>query len=247
MGKEIYAVRKGAYRMNPKENVGRKAAQYVQDGMIVGLGTGSTAYWFVDEIGKRVAKGELPHIVGVPTSKQTEIQARELGIPLSTLDEVNSIDILVDGADECLHSMTGIKGGGGALLIEKIVATNSHQIIWIVTEEKVVEHLGKFPLPVEVVQTGSWNIFRKFENAGMKPKFRKRGKDSLFVTDSGNYIIDLHLDKIMQPQQVAFELKNMVGVVEHGLFINYPDIILVGKSDGTVETIERQSLNKVSE
>ncbi|MBD3948492.1 ribose-5-phosphate isomerase RpiA [Tuanshanicoccus lijuaniae] len=224
---------------NSKELVGRQAARYVEDGMVVGLGTGSTAYWFVDEVGQRIKRGELQHIVGVPTSKQTEIQARELGIPLSTLDEVNHIDLLVDGADECLSSFNGIKGGGGALLIEKIVAQNSRQIIWIVTEEKLVEKLGRFPLPVEIVQTGSWKLFRVFDEAGMHPAFRKKGKDSLFVTDSGNYIIDLHLNQIDNPQQLAFELKTMVGVVDHGLFLNYPDIILVGKQDGTILTIER--------
>ncbi|MBS4461403.1 ribose-5-phosphate isomerase RpiA [Aerococcaceae bacterium zg-B36] len=225
--------------MDGKELVGRKAAEYVEDGMVVGLGTGSTAYWFVDEIGQRIKRGELKHIIGVPTSKQTEMQARQLRIPLSSLDEVNHIDLLVDGADECLATFHGIKGGGGALLIEKIVAQNSNKIIWIVTEEKLVEKLGRFPLPVEIVQTGSWKLFRVFDQAGMSPAFRKKGKDSLFVTDSGNYIIDLHLNQIDNPQQLAFELKTMVGVVDHGLFLNYPDIILVGKQDGTILTIER--------
>ncbi|MFK8242681.1 MULTISPECIES: ribose-5-phosphate isomerase RpiA [unclassified Facklamia] len=225
--------------MDSKELVGRKAAEYVEDGMVVGLGTGSTAYWFVDEIGQRIKRGELKHIIGVPTSKQTEMQARQLRIPLSSLDEVNHIDLLVDGADECLSTFHGIKGGGGALLIEKIVAQNSNKIIWIVTEEKLVEKLGRFPLPVEIVQTGSWKLFRVFDQAGMSPAFRKKGKDSLFVTDSGNYIIDLHLNQIDNPQQLAFELKTMVGVVDHGLFLNYPDIILVGKQDGTILTIER--------
>lgn len=222
-----------------KERVGRKAAEYIQDGMVVGLGTGSTARWFVDEVGQRFKRGELAHIVCVATSKETEQQARQLGLPLSSLDEVNHIDLLVDGADETLRSFSGIKGGGGALLIEKIVAQNSQKIIWIVTEEKLVDELGAFPLPVEIVQTGSWKLFRQFQNAGMHPSFRKKGKDSLFVTDSGNYIIDLNLKKIPQPQQIAFELKHMVGVVDHGLFINYPDIILVGKHDGTIEVIER--------
>lgn len=230
--------------MNIKEIVGRKAADYVEDGMVVGLGTGSTAYWFVDEIGQRIKNGQLNHIVGVPTSQQTAKQARELGIPLSNLDDVNQIDVLVDGADECIDTFSGIKGGGGALLIEKLVAQNSNTIIWIVTEEKVVEKLGAFPLPVEVVQTGSWKLFRQFERAGMKPTFRKKGTDSLFVTDSGNYIIDLHLDRIEQPQQIAFELKNMVGVVDHGLFLNYPEVILVGKADGTVQTISRLNQTK---
>lgn len=225
--------------VNVKEFVGRKAADYVEDGMVVGLGTGSTAYWFVDELGQRIKNGTLKHIVGVPTSKQTARQARQLGIPLTNLDDVNQIDVLVDGADECLENFNGIKGGGGALLIEKLVAQYSNKIIWIVTEEKVVEKLGAFPLPVEIIQTGSWKLFRQFESAGMKPAFRKSGTDSLFVTDSGNYIIDLHLERIEQPHQVAFELKNMVGVVDHGLFLNYPEVILVGKSDGTVQTISR--------
>lgn len=224
---------------NVKEAVGRRAAAYVESGMVVGLGTGSTAYWFVDEIGRRLKAGELSNIQGVPTSKQTADQARKLGIPLVTLDEVNHIDVLADGADEATTDFNGIKGGGGALLHEKIVAQNSRKIIWIVGENKMVEFLGKFPLPVEVVQFGSWKLFKHFDRAGMHPTFRKSGRDSLFITDSGNYIIDLQLDHIQNPQQLAFELKNMVGVVDHGLFLNYPDVILVGKEDGEILVHER--------
>lgn len=226
-----------------KERVGRKAADYIEDGMVVGLGTGSTAYWFIDEIGKRVQAGELPNIIGIPTSKQTEEQALQLGIPLRTLDEINHIDVLVDGADEATLDFNGIKGGGGALLHEKIVAQNSRKIIWILGEDKVVDYLGKFPLPVEVVQFGSWKLFKTFDRAGMKPAFRKSGPDSLFITDSSNYIIDLHLDHIQNPQQVAFELNNMVGVVDHGLFLNYADILLVGKEDGEVQVYDRNPNN----
>lgn len=226
-----------------KELVGRKAAEYVEDGMVVGLGTGSTAYWFVDEIGKKFHSGELKNIVGVPTSKKTEKQALELGIPLRTLDEINHIDVLVDGADEATMDFNGIKGGGGALLYEKIVAQNSRKIIWILGEDKIVEDLGAFPLPVEVVQFGSWKLFKTFDRAGMKPAFRKSGPDSLFITDSDNYIIDLHLEHIQNPQQIAFELNNMVGVVDHGLFLNYADILLVGKEDGEVLVHERATVN----
>lgn len=207
--------------------------------MVVGFGTGSTAYYFTEEVGRRLNEGELKQIIGIPTSKRTQVQMQQLGIPIRSLDDVNQIDLLVDGADEATHQFNGIKGGGGALLLEKIVAQNSRKIIWIVTEDKVVEHLGAFPLPVEIIQFGSWKLFRTFEEAGMNPSFRKSGPDSLFITDSGNYIIDLHLGEILNPQQLSFELINVVGVVEHGLFLNYPDKIIVGKEDGTIETIER--------
>lgn len=233
--------------VNPKEVVGRKAADYVEDGMVVGLGTGSTAYWFIEEVGQRVQEGALRHIVGVCTSKQTEQQAQQLGIPLVDIDQVNHIDILVDGADECTTEFSGIKGGGGALLMEKIVAQHSRRIIWIVTEQKVVDTLGSFPLPVEVVQYGSWKLFRQFDQAGMKPTFRKRGKDSIYNTDSGNYIIDLHLESIPTPQQTAFELKNMVGVVDHGLFLNYPDIILAVNDEGEITTYNRGQASQTSQ
>lgn len=222
-----------------KETVGRKAADYVESGMVVGLGTGSTAYYFIDEIGKRISQGLLTNIRAVSTSSQSEAQARELGIPTVSLDDVDHIDVLVDGADETLETFSGIKGGGGALLLEKIVASYAHKYIWIVDKSKKVDYLGAFPLPVEVVQFGAWKLFHTFEAAGMKPSFRKKGKDSLFITDSGNYIIDLHLGKIENPQQLAFELKNMVGVVEHGLFMNFPEVILVSDDQGNLEIIER--------
>lgn len=223
-----------------KEAAGRRAADYVYDGMVVGLGTGSTAYFFIDELAQRIQKGFLRNIRGVSTSTQTETIAKDKGIPTVSLDDVKHIDVLVDGADETLPSFSGIKGGGGALLMEKIVAQYSRKIIWVVDDAKVVETLGAFPLAVEVVQFGSWKLFHTFDQAGMQPKFRKIGRDSLFITDSGNYIIDLHLQAIPQPQQLAFELKTMVGVVEHGLFINYPDIIIAGDDQGQVQLIERQ-------
>lgn len=222
-----------------KERVGRAAADYVKDGMIVGLGTGSTAYWFVDEIGRRVQSGELANIIAVPTSKRTADQAKALKIPLVTLDEVSHIDVLVDGADECTTTFNGIKGGGGALLHEKIVAQSSHKRVWIVGEDKVVDVLGAFPLPIEVIPFGSWKLFRMLDQAGFHPTFRKRDRDSLYLTDSGNYIIDLHLEAIPNPQQLAYELNNMVGVVEHGLFLHHPHVILAGREDGEIDVYER--------
>lgn len=222
-----------------KELVGRTAADYVESGMVVGLGTGSTAFWFVDEIGRRLRSGQLEHIVAVPTSKRTAEQARMLRIPLASLDEVSHIDVLVDGADECTPTFSGIKGGGGALLHEKIVAQSSHKRIWIVGEDKLVDALGAFPLPVEVVPFGSWKLFRMLDQAGLNPMFRKKDGDSFYRTDSDNYIIDLHLKHIPNPQQLAFDLNNMVGVVDHGLFLNHPHVILVGKQDGTIERYER--------
>lgn len=227
-----------------KKIVGRYAATYVEDGMVVGLGTGSTAHWFIEEVGRRFQEGELQHIITVSTSDASSEQAKALGLPLKSLDDVNHIDLLVDGADETTRQFAGIKGGGGALLHEKIIAEHSNKIIWIVDESKLVNQLGKFPLPVEVVQFGSWKLFDAFESAGMNPSFRKSTEDSLFVTDSGNYIIDLHLEEIPHPQQIAMEIKHMVGVVEHGLFLNYANIILVAKADGSITKIERSRVER---
>lgn len=222
-----------------KEAVGRYAAQLVEDGMTVGLGTGSTAFYFIDEVGERYRRGELPNIKTVSTSVRSEELARDRFLPIYSVDDIDRIDLLVDGADETNPRLDGIKGGGGALLYEKIVAESADQIVWIVTEDKLVETLGAFPLPVEIVQFGSWKLFRKLEEAGMKPTWRKAGEDSLFITDAGNYIIDLHLEEIPNPVEVATMLNNMVGVVDHGLFLNYCNLLLVGKVDGTVDEYRR--------
>ena len=152
-------------RVNMKEMVGKQAATYIESGMTVGLGTGSTAYYFVEEIGRRV-KEEGLDIIGVTTSKRTKEQAEKLGIPLKSVDEVDFIDVTVDGADEIAPDFSGIKGGGGDLLFEKIVAEQSKRIIWIVDESKMVDYLGRFPLPVEVIPYGSEQLFQKFEAKG---------------------------------------------------------------------------------
>lgn len=217
--------------MNLKEVVGLKAAEYVKDGMIVGLGTGSTAYYLVKELGRRV-KEEGLNITGVVTSSKTEEQARELGIPLKKIDEVDAVDLTIDGADEISADFQGIKGGGAALLFEKIVATYSKDCIWIVDESKMVDQLGKFPLPVEVIPYGSHNLFRLFEAKGYHPTWRKTEDDEILTTDGGHYIIDLHLEVIEDPKALAEELDHLVGVVEHGLFIDMISHVIVGTEAG---------------
>lgn len=218
-----------------KKIAGVTAAQYVKDGMIVGLGTGSTAYYFVEEIGRRVNEEGL-EVVGVTTSSQTTAQAESLGIPLKSVDDIDVIDVTVDGADEVDTAFNGIKGGGGALLMEKIVATPTKEYIWVVDESKMVEKLGAFKLPVEVVQYGAERIFRQFEAKGYKPSFRE--KDGVrFVTDMKNFIIDLDLGVIENPVTFGNELKAMTGIVEHGLFNGMVNKVIVAGKDG-VEILE---------
>ncbi|KXU15452.1 Ribose 5-phosphate isomerase A [Streptococcus oralis] len=215
---------------NLKKMAGVKAAEFVRDGMIVGLGTGSTAYYFVEEIGRRVQDEGLK-ITAVTTSSVTSRQAEGLGIPLTSIDQIDVIDVTVDGADEVDSAFNGIKGGGGALLMEKVVATSTKHYIWVVDESKLVETLGAFKLPVEVVQYGAGQLFRRFEKADYGPSFREKdGKR--FVTDMQNFIIDLDLKRIEDPQDFAQELDQTVGVVEHGLFNQMVDQVIVAGENG---------------
>ena len=216
--------------VNLKEQVGIKAAEFVTDGMIVGLGTGSTAYYFVAELGRRI-KEEGLKITAVTTSNVTYEQAEGLGIPLKAIDDVEVVDLTVDGADEVDPALNGIKGGGGALLMEKIVATNSKDCIWIVDESKQVETLGAFKLPVEVVQYGAENLFRHFEKKGYSPAYREKDGQR-FVTDQGNFIIDLDLKVIPDAEALAEELDRTVGVVDHGLFLGMVSKVIVGTPEG---------------
>ena len=216
--------------INLKEQVGIKAAEFVTDGMIVGLGTGSTAYYFVAELGRRI-KEEGLNITAVTTSSVTYEQAEGLGIPLKAIDDVEVVDLTVDGADEVDPALNGIKGGGGALLMEKIVATNSKDCIWIVDESKQVETLGAFKLPVEVVQYGAENLFRHFEKKGYSPAYREKDGQR-FVTDQGNFIIDLDLKVITDAEALAEELDRTVGVVDHGLFLGMVSKVIVGTPEG---------------
>ena len=213
-----------------KKQAGVTAAQFVTDGMTVGLGTGSTAYFFVEEIGRRI-KDEGLQVVGVTTSSATTKQAEGLGIPLKAVDDIDNIDVTVDGADEVDKDFNGIKGGGAALLMEKIVATPTKEYIWVVDESKMVEHLGAFKLPVEVIQYGADRLFRVFEKAGYKPSFRMKENQRL-ITDMKNYIIDLDLGKIEKPFEFAEMLDKTVGVVEHGLFNGMVNKVIVAGKDG---------------
>lgn len=213
-----------------KKQAGVTAAQFVTDGMTVGLGTGSTAYFFVEEIGRRI-KDEGLQVVGVTTSSATTKQAEGLGIPLKAVDDIDRIDVTVDGADEVDKDFNGIKGGGAALLMEKIVATPTKEYIWVVDESKMVEHLGAFKLPVEVIQYGADRLFRVFEKAGYKPSFRMKENQRL-ITDMKNYIIDLDLGKIEKPFEFAEMLDKTVGVVEHGLFNGMVNKVIVAGKDG---------------
>ncbi|MDN6542675.1 MAG: ribose-5-phosphate isomerase RpiA [Lentilactobacillus parabuchneri] len=213
-----------------KQLVGQEAVKFIENNTIVGLGTGSTVKFMVDALGQRV-KDEHLSIVGVPTSERTRKQANSLGIPTKGIDEVDHIDLTIDGADEVDQNFQGIKGGGGAHLWEKIVAINSHKNMWIVDESKMVDQLGAFPLPLEVIPYGSQQLFKRLENRGYKPEFRMN--DGKYVTtDSNNHIIDLHLGRIEHPNELALELDQLTGVVEHGLFLNLVNTVIVGREDG---------------
>ena len=213
-----------------KKLAGIKAAEFVEDGMVVGLGTGSTAYYFVEEIGRRIKEDGL-QITAVTTSSVTSKQAEGLGIPLKSIDEVDQVDVTVDGADEVDPQFNGIKGGGGALLMEKVVATPTKDYIWVVDESKLVQKLGAFKLPVEVVQYGAEQVFCRFVEAGYKPSFREKNGQR-FITDMQNFIIDLDLGVIENPVEFGRELDHIVGVVEHGLFTKMVNKVIVAGQGG---------------
>ena len=218
----------------------KRATQYVQSGMKVGLGTGSTAAWLVKCLGEMV-RDEGLKIKGVPTSTRTAELARQVGIEVITLDEAKWLDVTIDGADEFDADLNLIKGGGGAHLQEKIVATASDQMIVITDASKRVETLGAFPLPVEVIPFGIKATKSLVEETldsmdvlGREVTVRMKG-DAPFVTDEGNHILDLHLKRIGNPRQLSLVLNQIPGVVENGLFIDICDAVVVGYGDGRVE------------
>jgi ribose 5-phosphate isomerase A len=218
----------------------RRAVAMVETGMKLGLGTGSTAAWMVRCLAERVREEGL-RVTGVPTSSRTAELARQLGIPLTTLDEAKWLDLTIDGADEFDASLNLIKGGGGALLQEKIVATASDQMVVITDAAKEVLHLGAFPLPIEVIPFG-WQTTRmlveetlgSLDVLGREVTLRMNG-DRPFVTDEGNFILDLHLGRIGNARQLSLVVNQIPGVVENGLFIDICDIVVVGHGDGRVD------------
>jgi ribose 5-phosphate isomerase A len=212
--------------------------KYVQSGMKIGLGTGSTADHFTRALAKK-AKGD-PSIVCIPTSRATAELAKAEGLTLSTLNDHPYLDYVFDGADEIDPEFRLIKGGGGALLLEKIVATSSKFVVTIADESKLVEKLGKFPLPVEVVPWGmratAWKMERAFQQAGMVPKMTVRMKDGKpFRTEAGNCIIDCACGEIREPSRIELMLNTLPGVVNNGLFINISGIVMVGTTNGVEE------------
>ncbi len=218
---------------NEKELAGRAAAELVHDGDIVGLGTGSTAHFTVLALGERVKTGLK--IVGIPTSNATADLARSVGIPLSTLDQHPVLDIDIDGADEIDSQLNLIKGGGGALLREKVVAAASKKMVVIADSGKLVPALGKFPLPVEIVSFARAVVEKKIASLGATPKLRTRPDGSPYLTDNGNPILDCSFGKIPDPPALARTLRDIPGIVEHGLFISLASIALIGREDSVQE------------
>lgn len=223
--------------MESKRLAGEKATEYIQDGMILGLGTGTTAYYMINKVGELVQKGM--HIQCVATSKNTENLAKELRIPLLSIDEVERIDLAIDGVDEIDKQFNAIKGGGGALFREKIVASQAREVIWIMDESKLVDHIGSFPLPIEVLPYGYTQIIKKLNEYELNPKIRL-DKNQIFITDNGNYIIDLHIGSPMDIRDTYKKINSITGVLETGLFLNMCQRIIVGTHNG-VKVIENTS------
>ncbi len=221
-----------------KQNAARAALDYVKDGMIVGLGTGSTSAHLVRFLGERVRHGLK--IKGVPTSEATRNLAEHAGVPLIEISQVSALDIDIDGADEIDRAFRLVKGGGGALLREKIVAAASKQMVVIADESKWVETLGAFPLPVEVTRFGFTLTQDRVRDAlratgceGDEVTLRTSGKSNEpVITDGGNYILDAHARRIPDPEALGDALKRVAGVVEHGLFIGLARTIILGRTDG---------------
>jgi ribose 5-phosphate isomerase A len=216
-----------------KEAAARASLRFVRDGDIVGLGTGSTAAYAVRLLGEKVKAGLK--IRGIPTSVHTQEAAATLGIPLTTLDLVQQIDVTIDGADEVGPQLQLIKGGGGALLREKIVASASRKFVIIADSSKQVAMLGKFPVPVEVIKFAEALVAKKITAMGAEVKVRLESSGHKFITDEGNHILDCHFGQIPDPPALARKLETTPGVVEHGLFIGMASIALIGKGDQVLE------------
>jgi ribose 5-phosphate isomerase A len=221
--------------MNPKQLAGERAADYVEDGMILGLGTGSTAYFAIRKLGQRVRDGLK--VSGIPTSEQSRAQAQEEGIPLVSFEQVDTVDLTIDGADEVDPAFNLTKGGGGALLREKIVASASAVEIIVIDQSKLRPHLGAFPLPVEVVPFASSRTSRQLEALGCNATLRRNGTEA-FLTDNGNYVYDCSFGSISAPAQLESNVESICGVVACGLFVGLADRIVVGLDDGTVRELE---------
>src|ERR1700758_2326379 len=216
-----------------KEAAARASLQFIEDGQVVGLGTGSTAGHFIKLLAEKVRSGL--RIRGIPTSVHSEELARSLGIPLTTLDECQEIAVTVDGADEVDPELRLIKGGGGALLREKIVASATKQMVVVADATKQVQRLGKFPLPVEVIKFAQALVAKRISDLGAQVQLRTSADGKPFVTDENNHILDCHFGQIQNPDVLARQLSDMPGVVEHGLFIGLASVVLFARGSEIVE------------
>jgi ribose 5-phosphate isomerase A len=216
-----------------KEAAARASLRFVKDGQVVGLGTGSTAKYFIQLLGEQVKNGL--RIRGIPTSNHSGQLAASLGIPVITLDDCQSIDVTVDGADEVDPQLRLIKGGGGALLREKIVASATRQLVIVADATKRVPVLGRFPLPVEVIKFAQALLQKKIAALGAEVKLRLAADGKPFLTDENNHILDCHFGQIPDADGLARQLSDMPGVVEHGLFIGMASVVLVANGSDVVE------------
>lgn len=217
-----------------KKAAGYKAAELIENGMLIGLGTGSTVFYFIEKLIQRVKEGLS--IRAVSSSIASQNQAKDGGIPLADIDTITSIDLTVDGADEITAEKEMIKGGGGALLREKILANISREMLVIVDESKVVEKLGKHPLPVEILPFARGAIIDKIKKLGFHGTLRLHNNDGPYITDNGNMIYDIHFESLRDdPEKDHEKLLRIPGVLETGFFLHYAGRVYIGKQDGTVD------------
>lgn len=219
------------HQVNLKQLVGIAAANEVQSGMVVGLGTGSTTAYMIEELGKRLADQSLKNIIGIPTSFQASVLAQKFGIPIRTLDEVDQVDIAIDGADEVDPAKNLIKGGGAAHTREKVVDALAERFIVVVDQSKLVDRLGStFAVPVEVIPMAIAPVTKALQKLGGRPELRMGVKKvGPVITDQGNMVIDVWFDQIDQPAELEQTINNIPGVLENGLFVGITDQVLVGE------------------
>jgi len=223
-----------------KRNAAEAAVEYIRSNSIVGLGTGSTTRFAIDYLGEKIKNGQLTGISAVSSSIESQNQAEQLGIRVFDINSIESIDITIDGADEFDNQLNLIKGGGGALLREKILASFSKEVIIIADSQKQVKQLGKFPLPIEVMQIAANPILKRLQSLNLNPEIRKDKNGETFISDNSNFIIDLNLGLIENINDLDQVLKSIPGIVENGLFIGYADKLIMGEMD-QVKVFEKKT------